>query len=49
VFSERFGVPAFIDNDGTCAALGELHFGAGREFRNFAVVTLGTGIGGGLW
>jgi glucokinase len=48
VFSERFGVPAFIDNDGTCAALGELHFGAGREFRNFAVVTLGTGIGGGI-
>ena len=48
VFSDRFRVPAFIDNDGTCAALGELHFGAGRNFRNFAVVTLGTGIGGGI-
>jgi len=48
VFSERFRVPAFIDNDGTCAALGELHFGAGRNLRNFAVVTLGTGIGGGI-
>ncbi len=48
VFAERFRVPAFIDNDGTCAALGELHFGAGRGFRNFAVVTLGTGIGGGI-
>jgi glucokinase len=46
--SERFRVPAFIDNDGTCAALGELRFGAGRNFRNFVVVTLGTGIGGGV-
>ncbi len=48
VFSDRFRVPAFIDNDGTCAAMGELHFGAGRNLRNFVVVTLGTGIGGGI-
>jgi len=47
-FSRRFGIPSFIDNDGTCAALGELRFGAGRKFRNFVVVTLGTGIGGGI-
>jgi glucokinase len=44
----RLGLPAFIDNDGTCAATGELHFGAGRSFRNFALITLGTGIGGGV-
>ncbi len=44
----RFGLPAFIDNDGTCAATGELLFGAGRSFQNFALITLGTGIGGGV-
>ncbi len=44
----RFGVPAFIDNDGTCAATGELLYGAGRDFQNFVLITLGTGIGGGV-
>jgi glucokinase len=44
----KMGLPAFIDNDGTCAATGELLFGAGRKFRNFALITLGTGIGGGV-
>jgi glucokinase len=47
-FGRKMGLPAFIDNDGTCAATGELLFGAGREFRNFALITLGTGIGGGV-
>ena len=46
--SGRFGVPACIDNDGTCAATGELLYGAGRNFRNFVLITLGTGIGGGV-
>ena len=46
--SGRFGVPACIDNDGTCAATGELLFGAGRNLRNFVLITLGTGIGGGV-
>lgn len=44
----RYRVPSRIDNDGTCAALGELRFGAGRGLRNFVVMTLGTGIGGGV-
>jgi glucokinase len=46
--SGRMGVPAHIDNDGTCAATGELLYGAGRNLRNFALITLGTGIGGGV-
>jgi glucokinase len=41
-------LPAFIDNDGTCAATGELLYGAGRDFHNFVLITLGTGIGGGV-
>jgi glucokinase len=44
----RFGVPARADNDGTCAAAGELAWGAGRGRPNFLLIALGTGIGGGL-
>jgi len=46
--TERLKLPAFIDNDGTCAAFGELLFGAGRQFNNFVLITVGTGIGGGV-
>ena len=45
---DRLRLPAFIDNDGTCAASGELLFGAGRRYNNFVLITLGTGIGGGV-
>jgi len=44
----RFGVLARADNDGTCAAAAELAWGAGRGYPNFLLITLGTGIGGGL-
>jgi glucokinase len=43
-----FGVPAFAENDATSAAAGELAFGAGRRFRSFVLITVGTAIGGGL-
>ncbi len=36
------------DNDGACAAAGELAFGAARGCSDAVVVTLGTGIGGGI-
>ena len=46
--ARRLGCPVVIDNDGTAAALAELLFGWGAQYRSFLLVTLGTGIGGGL-
>ncbi len=37
-----------LDNDATCAAAGELAFGAARETGDALIITLGTGIGGGI-
>lgn len=48
VLRKRLGLPVLTVNDGTAAALGELHHGAGRKWRRFAVVTFGTGVGGGV-
>jgi glucokinase len=44
----RLGLPVFVDNDANCAALAEHRFGAARGTRNAVVLTVGTGIGGGL-
>lgn len=46
--SERLGVDVALDNDGTCAALGEHLFGAGRGHTCLVALTLGTGVGGGM-
>jgi glucokinase len=45
---KRLGLPVFIDNDGNVAALAEFLYGAGRGARNVVMLTVGTGIGGGL-
>jgi len=44
----RLGAPVVLDNDANVAALGEQWLGAARGVENMAVVTLGTGIGGGI-
>ncbi len=48
VMSERLGLPVTVDNDGNCAALAEARHGAGDGSGDVVMLTLGTGIGGGL-
>jgi glucokinase len=46
--AERTGLPVFIDNDANVAALAEYLYGAAGGARNAVMLTIGTGIGGGL-
>ncbi|HVM16043.1 MAG TPA: ROK family protein [Gaiellaceae bacterium] len=45
---ERLGLPVAADNDANAAALAEWRFGAGRGTRDMVMLTLGTGVGGGV-
>jgi glucokinase len=45
---EQFGLPIGVENDGNSAAFAEWQFGAGRGTSNLVMLTLGTGVGGGL-
>lgn len=47
-FSEATGLPVTLDNDANVAAYGEFIAGAGRGLRDMVLLTLGTGIGGGI-
>lgn len=40
--------PVVVANDANCAALGEAWLGAGRAYQNLILLTLGTGVGGGV-
>jgi glucokinase len=46
--SERIGLPVFVDNDANLAALAEHRFGAAKGTTNALMLTIGTGIGGGV-
>jgi len=47
-FEKAFSLPVVLENDANIYAYGEKWIGAGREFDNFVMLTLGTGLGGGL-
>ena len=49
MFEEELRLPTLITNDAKAAALGEFHFGAARGLSDFLVITLGTGLGSGLF
>jgi glucokinase len=46
--TEQFGLPIGVENDGNAAVFAEWRFGAGRGTANLVMLTLGTGVGGGL-
>jgi glucokinase len=48
LLEERTGLPVAIDNDANAATYAEWLYGAGRDGVNVVMVTLGTGVGGGL-
>lgn len=49
IFESVFKVEVTLVNDANAAAIGEKHFGDAVDVKNFAVVTLGTGIGMGVY
>ena len=48
LMSERFGLPAAVENDANVAALAEWKRGSGRGADDLLLLTLGTGVGGGV-
>ncbi|UCH44827.1 MAG: ROK family protein [Nitrospiraceae bacterium] len=48
IFEKEFSLPVVMENDANIYAFGEKWIGAGKDFSDFAVLTLGTGLGGGL-
>ena len=48
ILRERWGCQVFVENDANLAVLGEWRFGGGRGAHHIIMLTLGTGIGGGI-
>ena len=48
LFREQLDLPVHIGNDANCAALGEYHAGAGKQYQSLVLITLGTGVGTGI-
>jgi glucokinase len=48
ILYDEFGKKVFVENDANAAAIGESIFGVGRSIKTFMMITLGTGVGGGI-
>lgn len=48
VFYDQFNVPVFIENEASCAALGEYRYGVAQEVSDFVYLSGGVGLGGGI-
>jgi glucokinase len=48
VIEQKLGTPVILENDANAAALGEKWIGAGRDVDDLVLLTLGTGVGGGI-
>ena len=48
LFRKHLDLPVSLANDADCAAAGEFLFGCGKGSKDFVIVTLGTGVGGGM-
>jgi len=49
LLSKAFDLPVFITNDANAAAMGEKLFGGAKNMNDFIVITLGTGVGSGIY
>ncbi len=49
LFSDKFKIPAKLTNDANAAAVGEMMYGAARGMKDFIMITLGTGVGSGIF
>ena len=48
IMEEKLGIPIYLGNDADCAALGEVTAGIAKGCNNAIIITLGTGVGGGI-
>ncbi|MDH6354224.1 glucokinase [Dysgonomonas sp. PH5-45] len=48
MLTDRLNLPVSLTNDANAAAIGEMTYGAARGMKDFIVITLGTGVGGGI-
>ncbi len=48
MIAKRAGLPVYVTNDANAAALGEAKYGSGKGYADSVMITLGTGVGGGI-